>query len=109
MSDRERRVFELTATVNFPTVPADELDSFVPKLAEAVRSVIGEFPTAVAFFVAPDGTGDVAYGVRFDGADPRYMESMADEIMEKAVQLMGEDEGRAPIQAEREESVLVLA
>ena len=55
------------------------------------------------------GTGDIAYGLRFKGADPRYINDMADEILDKSVELVAEREGSSPIEAEREESVLVLA
>lgn len=106
----DSRVFELTATVNFPTLPADQYEEFVEHLGSAVGSVLSEYPTAVAFLVAPDQhPGDVMFGLRFQGADPKYIAEMADEILEKAVELVAEREGTAPIEAEREESLLVLA
>lgn len=110
MTVRDDRMFELTATVNFPTLDPSDLESFAQKLDSAVGSVLSEYVTAVAFMIAPDlSTGDINYGIRFSGADPRYIADMADEILQKAVELVAEREGTRPIEAEREESVLVLA
>ncbi|MCI2956935.1 hypothetical protein MN032_04455 [Agromyces atrinae] len=110
MAESKSRVFELTAAVNFPTVDRHMLEEFAGKLASAVESVIGEYPTAVAYLVAADVTaGEITFGIRFDGADPRYIAEMADDILEEAVELVAKREGSGPIETEREESVLVLA
>lgn len=110
MAVPEVRTFELTATVNFPTLSARDYDAFVRNLSSAVGSVLSDYPTVVAFLVAPDVTpGDVTFGLRFEGADPKYIADMADEILEEAVALVAERAGTSPLEAEREESVLVLA
>lgn len=110
MTVQDQRDFEITASVNFPTVERSELEEFAAKLGSAVREIVADYPSVAAFLVAPDmSTGDIAYGLRFKGADPKYIGDMADEILDKSVELVAEREGIAPIEAEREESVLVLA
>lgn len=110
MAASQARAFELVATVNFPTVPASELSRFAAKLGSAVGSILADYPAARAFLVEVDGsTDDITFGVRFEGADPRYIDDMADEILERSVQLVAEREGSRPVKTEREESVLVLA
>lgn len=103
------RNFELTTTVTFHTIEAHELESFARKLASAVGAVVSDYPAVVAFLVEPDAsTGDLNYGLRFKAVDPQFVEDMADEILEKAVELLAQREGGEPVEAEVEESVLVL-
>lgn len=110
MTVPEARDFEITATVNFPTLEPSDLEDFATKLSSAVRETVGDYPSVAAFLIAPEtSTGDITFGLRFKGADPRYIRDMADEILEKSVDLVAEREGTSPIEAEREESVLVLA
>lgn len=110
MAASQARAFELVATVNFPTVPVSDLSGFATKLGSAVGTILVEYPAARAFLVEVDGsTDDITFGVRFEGADPRYIDDMASEILERSVQLVAKREGSTPIETEREESVLVLA
>lgn len=110
MSSPEFRSFELTTTVHFPTIAPHAIVDFATKLDAAVGSVAREFPAVIAYLVTPGSdTGDVSYGLRFEGADPRYMVDMADEILERAVDAVASQEGTPPAKAEREESTLVHA
>lgn len=109
MTTVRTRVFEITATVTFPTVPSGELVKFAERLSTAVSAVLQEYPAADAFLIEPlPSAGAINYGIRFNGADPIYIEEMADEILEKAVDLVADSQGTEHIEAEREESVLVL-
>jgi hypothetical protein len=110
MAVPEDRKFEFTATVNFPSVPKSELQKFAAELKACVAEVLSDYPTAVAYLLTADvASGDVTYGVRFDGADPKYIADMADEILDKATDMVAAREGAEPIAAEREESMLALA
>ncbi|WP_133059969.1 hypothetical protein [Plantibacter elymi (nom. nud.)] len=110
MSDSGKRVFELTTTVTFPHLPLEHLDEFARKLEDAVRTVLSDNPAVTAYFVTPDrGTGDFMLGFRFDGADPRYIEEMAVDMLNEAVELVAAQDGSKPLRPEREESALVLA
>lgn len=110
MSATDDRSFELTATVSFPTLEAHQYDAFLEKLSAAVAEVVTEYPTVVAFMVGPDQPPcDVIFGVRFHRADPRYIEDMADEILQRSVALIAEREGTKPVESEREASMLVVA
>lgn len=111
MSIRGSRSFELMTTVTFPSSASLDLNDLARKLSEAVREVLaeGHYVTVVAFLVqANTDSDDISYGLRFDGADPRYLEDMATEVFEAAVKKIAEREGTRPIEAEQEESVLVL-
>lgn len=109
MTAVKARGFELTATVTFHAVGRDEIEGFAKKLSSAVGAVLQDFPQIDAFLVEPDlATGDINYGLRFAGVDPQYIDEMADEVLEKAVDLVAERDGDSPMEAEREESVLVL-
>lgn len=103
------RKFELTATVTFPKLDPSLIDEVVVKLHDAMAIVVEDYPTVEAFFVGPDGAGDVNFGLRFNGANPEYIADMADEILQESVNRMTKTVGAAEIEAEREESVLVLA
>lgn len=109
MSAVQTRTFELMSTVTFHGISADAITPFSEKLARAVGQVISEFPAIVAFLVEPDvKTGDINFGLRFQVIDPDVADDWADEVLEKAVQTIAADEGVKPVEAEREESVLVL-
>lgn len=109
MTAVRNRTFELTTTVMFPGVT--DLAAYAAKLSEAVRSVVQDYVgTVTAFLVHHDAeSGDVAYGLRFAAIEPSYMDDIADEILDKAVALVAERDGRSPAQVEREGSVLVQA
>ena len=109
MTTVRSRTFEITATVTFPTIASADLGTFAEKLSSALGSVVQDYPTVSAFLIEPDAaTGDLNYGLRFNGADPIYITEMADEILAAAVELVEKREGSGHIEAEREESVLVL-
>lgn len=103
------RALELMSTVTFHEITADMIESFALKLAEAVRAVVREYPAVSEFLIEPDlTTGDINYGLRFASVDPAFVDEMAGEILEKAVEIIAASEGAEPVNAEREESVLVL-
>lgn len=103
------RAFELMSTVTFHDVEVHELEEFAVKLADAVRDVLGDYPAVEEFLVEADmSTGDINFGLRFISVDPAYIDDLADEILEKAVELVATRDGVKPADAEREESVLVL-
>jgi hypothetical protein len=105
----QNRGFELVSTVTFHDLPIDELGSFAQRLARSVGAVLPEYPAVIAFVVEPeDETGDINFGLRFRAIDPTYVEGLASEILAKAVSELAKNEGTEPIEAEREESVLVL-
>ncbi|MEN2738251.1 hypothetical protein ABCS02_10700 [Microbacterium sp. X-17] len=108
MTAVQTRLFELTSTVKFHAVEADELGTFAAKLSASLGDVLPDYPAVIAFLVDPHpGSNDITYGLRFSTVDPDFAEDMATEILEKAVDQIGASEG-AQIKAEREESVLVL-
>lgn len=110
MAVPEDRKFEFTATVNFPTVAKTELQEFAVELKACIAEVLSDYPTAVAYLLTAEvDSGDVAYGVRFDGANPKYIADMADEILDKATDMVAARKGAEPVAAEREESMLALA
>ena len=103
------RNFELTTTVTFHSIESHELEAFARNLARAVGTVLADYPAVVAFLVEPDmSTGDLNYGLRFNAVDPEFVDDMANEILDRAVQLVVEREGKEPAEPELEESVLVL-
>lgn len=103
------RNIELTTTVTFHAIEPHELAAFARKLASAMGTVVADYPAVVAFLMEPDtSTGDLNYGLRFKAVDPQFVEDMADEILEKSVELLAQREGGDPVEAEVEESVLVL-
>lgn len=110
MSDSDVRSFELTTTVHFPTIKAHRMEDFARKLDIAVNAVLREYPAVTAYLVERGAeAGDISFGLRFEGANPRYMEDMADEVLEKAVDSIAAAEGTSPLKAEREESTLIHA
>lgn len=109
MAGTDDRTFEITATVNFPTVAPSDLGEFATKLESAVVTVLSGYPAVTAYYVAADLTGDVIFGLRFEGIEPVHIEGMADDILEEAVDLVAQRDGTRPLESEREESVLVLA
>lgn len=109
MSAVQTRTFELMSTVTIGGLAVEDLEPFAAKLSHAVGMVLPEFPAVVAFLVEPlPGTTDVNFGLRFSTADPEFVEDMATEILEKAVEKVAEVDGVKPVEAEREDSVLVL-
>ena len=109
MTAVQTRIFELMSTVTFHDMSLSELDAFTPKLATAVRDVVADHPAIVAFLVELDvSTAEVNFGLRFSAVDPAFAEDMAYEVLDEAVNRAQAD-GSKRIEAEREESVLVVA
>lgn len=103
------RALEMMSTVTFHEIGRDELEVFAAKLADALRTVLPEYPAIREFLVGPDlETGDINFGLRFISVDPDFADDMADEVLAKAVDLIAEEGGSAPADVEREESVLLL-
>jgi len=110
MTALSTRTFELVTTVTFHDLPLAIFESFVHRLAGAVREAVSDYPAVEAFLVEPGQTaGDINYGLRFKAVDPAFADDMANEILEKAVEIIAESDGGDLLEAEREESVLTLA
>jgi hypothetical protein len=103
-------MFELTVTVTFPKLEESYLGHFAQLLGDAIFNVLPEYPAVDAYFVkADEDPRDFMVGLRFNGADPRYIEEMATEILQAATKYIADQDGSAPLDVEREDSALVLA
>lgn len=110
MTAVQSRVFELISTVTFHDMNLSEVTQFAPKLTQAIREVLPEYPAVNAFLVEVDQeTADVNFGLRFSAIDPDAIEDIASEILHEAVGRIAAGEGSRPVEAEREDSVLLLA
>lgn len=98
------------STVTFHNMNVAELERFAPVLSDAVADVLSEYPAVSEYLVEFDTTtGDVNFGLRFSAVNTAFVESMANEILEEAVQRTEPaSSGSKRIEAEREESVLFV-
>lgn len=102
------RAFELMSSVTFHEIDRHDLEAFSRQLAAAIGDVVPDYPAIEAYLIEADlDAGDINYGLRFISVDPAYIQEIADEVLEKAVESLARKAGTNSIDAEREESVLV--
>ncbi|WP_167046670.1 hypothetical protein [Salinibacterium sp. ZJ454] len=104
----EAKSYELTVTLSINSDSGDVLDEYVAQLESALVGVIREYPAITAYFVSPDyDVVEIQLGLRFESMPPKYIEDVADEVLDLTIDRAAEAlASGAPV---REESTLVPA
>lgn len=84
---------ELTTVVRVDGDAHVDFDEMVGRLDDAVRAAITELGmvAVTAYFVAPDaGAKNIHVGLRFERMQTQYIEDTADEVLERAFELLAD-------------------
>lgn len=85
--------YELQTTLSFESHSGMPVATAISHLRQAIEQVLSENPefAAVEQFMIEAGStnSEILVGLRFDGVKAQYVEDAADEILEKALHVVG--------------------